>query len=82
MKGDIADPASTGRGRGRKGKAQPDEGKAEGALLGGRAQRQIQRKRTDSRRGRSGEDMRPRRPRRIRRTGAKTAAPRKEDVVL
>ncbi len=82
VKAGAGEPVSTGRGRGRKGKGQPD-GKAEGGtLLGGRAQRQIQRKRTDSRRGRGGEEMRPRRPRRIRRTGAKTAAPRKEDVVL
>ena len=83
MKAEATDPATTGRGRGRKGKGQTADAKAEGGtMLGGRAQRQIQRKRTDTRRGRGGEEMRPRRPRRIRRTGAKTAAPRKEDVVL
>jgi translation initiation factor IF-2 len=77
-----------GRGKPRRGAKLPEvaaegEGGPKG-LLGGRTARQLQRRRTDT--GvRSRDDDSPihmRRPTKIKRTGAKTAAPRKGKVVL
>ncbi|RIK83348.1 MAG: translation initiation factor IF-2 [Planctomycetota bacterium] len=81
--------AGEGRGKGRKGKpGEEGEGGGEGAgkLLGGRAARQLQRKRQEStglgRRGDEETRVITRRPTKIKRTGAKTAAPRKGKVVI
>ncbi len=78
--------ASEGRGKGRRGgKAGEGEKVGDGPnrLLGGRSARQLQRKRHDGG-ARRDDDRRSfgRRPTRIRRTGAKTAAPRKGKVVV
>ncbi|MEX2091322.1 MAG: translation initiation factor IF-2 [Pirellulales bacterium] len=78
--------ASEGRGKGRRGgKAGETEKVGEGPdrLLGGRSARQLQRKRQDggARRDDDGRTF-SRRPTRIKRTGAKTAAPRKGKVVI
>jgi translation initiation factor IF-2 len=73
----------TGTGKGRRGKL-PAEGEAtEGGrpMLGGREQRQLQRRRNAQRS--DSDDQRPRRSnRRLRRTGASTAAPRKDRVTV
>ena len=67
--------SGSGRRRGGKAKAAGDT-----PMLGGREQRQLNRRRTPG--GRNG-DNRPRRaPRRTRRSGVNTAAPRKDRVVL
>ncbi|MCD4726151.1 MAG: translation initiation factor IF-2 N-terminal domain-containing protein, partial [Pirellulales bacterium] len=86
-----SEPSTAGRERPRRGGrsvAVPGKGKDESVSLGGREQRQLKRKKaaTARRRGRGGdEESSPpalRKRTRIRRTGANTAAPRRESVVL
>jgi translation initiation factor IF-2 len=85
-----APPLTAGRDRGRKGARGPvaEDGEGRGpATLGGREQRQLNRKRvTPGRKLRSGEDddaaMRSARRRIKRIGGTNTAAPRKSNVVL
>lgn len=77
------DDAEDGKGRrekGRRGKGKSSEGE-DAPMLGGREQRQLNRRRQTSR---SGDDDRPARRtlRRTRRSGVSTAAPRKEKVSL
>ncbi|MFV2066282.1 MAG: translation initiation factor IF-2 [Pirellulales bacterium] len=77
-------PGTTTAGRGRRGKGGGGESRKDEdgkPLLGGREQRQLNRKRSRSRPG-DEEGRRPMRSRRIRRTGANTAAPRKGKVAL
>ncbi len=74
-------------GRGRRGKGPADSAervdKDGKPLLGGREQRQLNRKRSRPRRVTNDDERRPSaRPRRIRRTGTNTAAPRKDKVTL
>ncbi len=77
---------SEARGRGKRSKAAPEsESKTDGQkrpLLGGREQRQLRRKRSLDRSARGEEHRFGRRPRRPKRTGANTAAPRKENVTV
>jgi len=75
-------PATPGRGRRGKGTGgEPRTAEDGKPLLGGREQRQLNRKKSRGRRS-DREDRRPMRNRRIRRTGANTAAPRKGKVVV
>ncbi len=84
------EPSTSGRERPRRGgrSAAPGKEKDGSVALGGREQRQLKRKKaaTARRRGRGGdEESSPpalRRRTRIRRTGANTAAPRRESVTL
>ena len=77
-------PSVEGRGRRGRQVAKPEEDEA-AAVLGGREQRQLKRKRTPSHREKEPdeEERRPRKQvKRIKRTGTNTAAPRKHNVVL
>ena len=84
------EPSTSGRERTRRGgrSAAPGKEKDGGVALGGREQRQLKRKKaaTARRRGRGGDEESStpvfRKRTRIRRTGANTAAPRRESVTL
>ena len=79
------DPSAPSRDRKRGTRAAPvaADAAAVDTTLGGREQRQLNRKRTGDGRRRGGEDDRGRRTRvRMKRTGTNTAAPRKGNVVV
>ena len=89
---EIADPAALeaamieGRARRGRGAVKRADTEETGAILGGREQRQLKRKKTSGRHKKVGQEDEERRPRgrvkRIKRTGTNTAAPRKHNVVL
>ena len=83
----TGDDAKLGRGRGRKGVRAPEG--TDSPALGGREQRQLKRKKTATTKRRKSSDEEDssatrvfRRRTRIRRTGANTAAPRRESVTV
>jgi translation initiation factor IF-2 len=87
---DLIAPGTARPKRGGRGTAAPatgEEGGKEGPVtLGGREQRQLKRKKTGTAKRRTGDEEEDghtaRRPTHIKRTGAKTAAPRKGRVVV